>query len=135
VSERAAGARTIIDAWAQHPTLRHMNDPMFESLRRWTKGSIPTTEIPLAATIEAMDRGGVGRALLSAWLGPHRGRMDCTATGSLDVARHVRTDAEFVAGLYRPAWMTDGQWELCCSRHELKRDEARSFLDTYQIGD
>ncbi len=65
----------------------------------------------------------------------YRGRMDCTATGSLDVARHVRTDAEFVAGLYRPAWMTDGQWELCCSRHELKRDEARSFLDTYQIGD
>lgn len=70
MSESVPGARTIIDAWAQHPTLRHMNDPMFESLRRWTKGSIPTTEIPLAATLEAMDRGGVSRALLSAWLGP-----------------------------------------------------------------
>ena len=28
----------IIDAWAQHPTARHLNHPMFESLRRWTRG-------------------------------------------------------------------------------------------------
>lgn len=61
--------------------------------------------------------------------------MDCTPTGNLDVARHVRTEAEFVAGTYRPAWMTDGQWELCCSRHACKRDEAISFLGAYQIGD
>ena len=30
----------IIDAWAQHPTLRHLNHPMFESLRRWTRGEL-----------------------------------------------------------------------------------------------
>lgn len=63
-------SRTIIDAWAQHPTLRHMNDPMFESLRRWTKGAIPTTELPIAATLAAMDHAGVGVAMLSAWVGP-----------------------------------------------------------------
>ena len=32
--------RMIIDAWAQHPTLRHLNHPMFESLRRWTRGEL-----------------------------------------------------------------------------------------------
>ncbi len=65
----------------------------------------------------------------------YRGRMDCTPTGNLDVARHVRTEAEFVAGTYRPPRMTDGQWELWCSRHACKRDEAISFLGAYQIGD
>lgn len=25
----------IVDAWAQHPTLRHITDPMFASLWRW----------------------------------------------------------------------------------------------------
>ena len=33
-----AMATEIIDAWAQHPTARHLNHPMFESLRRWTQG-------------------------------------------------------------------------------------------------
>jgi hypothetical protein len=61
----------IIDAWAQHPTLRHLHDPMFEPLRRWTKGALPTTELPLAATLAAMDHAGVSRSLLSAWVGPH----------------------------------------------------------------
>lgn len=62
----------IIDAWAQHPTLRQLNDPMFESLRRWTKGGLPTTELPVAATVAAMDQAGVGQALISAWLAPRR---------------------------------------------------------------
>ena len=60
----------IIDAWAQHPTLRHTTDPMFDSLRRWGRGSIPTGEIPLAATLAAMDEAGVDRALISAWVAP-----------------------------------------------------------------
>ena len=57
----------IIDSWIQHPTLRHMQDPMFESLRRWTKGTIPDTDIPVAMTIAAMDAAGVDKALTSAW--------------------------------------------------------------------
>jgi predicted TIM-barrel fold metal-dependent hydrolase len=55
----------------QHPTLRFAQQPMFESLRRWTGDAIPKTEIPLALTIKAMDAAGVSRALLSAWHGPH----------------------------------------------------------------
>lgn len=60
----------IIDAWAQHPTLRHSQDPMFDSLRRWTNIPMPTEEPPVASTVEAMDEGGVSQALISAWVAP-----------------------------------------------------------------
>lgn len=60
----------IIDAWAQHPTLRHTNDPMFDSLRRWTKTPPLTKEVPVALTIAAMDQGHVDKTLLSAWAVP-----------------------------------------------------------------
>jgi uncharacterized protein len=60
----------IIDAWAQHPTLRHARDPMFDSLRRWTKAPVPTEELPVAATLQAMDQGGVAQSLISAWVAP-----------------------------------------------------------------
>jgi predicted TIM-barrel fold metal-dependent hydrolase len=60
----------IIDAWAQHPTLRHLQDPMFASLMRWTKAAAPTAELPVAATLAAMDAGGIARSLISAWVGP-----------------------------------------------------------------
>lgn len=62
----------IIDAWAQHPTLRHTQDPIFESLRRWTRkdGSIPEGELPVSTTIAAMDHGKVDKSLISAWVAP-----------------------------------------------------------------
>ncbi len=62
----------IIDAWAQHPTARHLSDPMFDSLRRWARGGLPAGELPVSATIAAMDQGGVDKALISAWLAPRR---------------------------------------------------------------
>lgn len=62
----------IIDAWMQHPTLRHTTDPMFDSLRRWTKAPVPTQELPVAATVAAMDRGGVDKALTCAWVAPRK---------------------------------------------------------------
>jgi predicted TIM-barrel fold metal-dependent hydrolase len=60
----------IIDAWAQHPTLRHSQDPIFDSLRRWTKAEKPTRELPLSVTIKAMDEAGVSKSLISAWVAP-----------------------------------------------------------------
>ena len=62
----------IIDAWAQHPTLRHSQSPIFDSLRRWTKTPAPTEALPLEATITAMDAGGVDVSLISAWQAPGR---------------------------------------------------------------
>ena len=38
----------IVDAWAQHPTLRHARDPIFDSLRRWNREEAPTEELPAA---------------------------------------------------------------------------------------
>jgi len=60
----------IIDAWAQHPTLRHTQDPIFDSLRRWTKAPMPTEQLPVAATLALMDQGGVAKSLISAWVAP-----------------------------------------------------------------
>lgn len=60
----------IIDAWAQHPTLRHLQDPVFESLRRWTKGAIPNEELPVSLTIQSMDAANISRSLISAWVAP-----------------------------------------------------------------
>ena len=65
----------IIDAWAQHPTLRLMQDPIFDSLRRWTKGRMPEGEVPVAATIAAMDRAGIGKSLICAWAAPRNGMI------------------------------------------------------------
>jgi predicted TIM-barrel fold metal-dependent hydrolase len=66
----------IIDAWAQHPTLRHSQDPIFDSLRRWTKTEAPTEELPVAATIAAMDAASVDRSLISAWYKPNVGMIE-----------------------------------------------------------
>ena len=60
----------IIDAWVQHTTLRHWQDPMFASLRRWTRTDAPTEEQPVSAAVAAMDRGGISRMLISAWVAP-----------------------------------------------------------------
>lgn len=60
-----------IDVWMQHPTQRFLRSDMLASLRRWTGGSIPDADIPIEATIQAMDAANVGFGLLSAWLGPH----------------------------------------------------------------
>lgn len=96
----------IVDAWAQHPTQRHLAHPMFDSLRRWTRGQAGALEAggeewPVSVTIEAMDRGGVDVSLISAWWGPHgplvsndevarfvaesRGRL--VGVGSVDISR------------------------------------------------
>ena len=47
---------------------------MFESLRRWTRGALPEGELPVSATIAAMDEAGVALSLISAWVGP-RGEL------------------------------------------------------------
>lgn len=60
----------IIDAWAQHPTLRHSQNPIFDSLRRWTKVDAPTKPLPLKITIAAMDEANVSQSLISAWVAP-----------------------------------------------------------------
>lgn len=48
----------IVDVWMQHPTRRFLEQPFFESLRRWTReDSAP--DVPLSLTIGTMDQAGV----------------------------------------------------------------------------
>jgi len=60
----------IIDAWGQHPTLRHSQDPIFASLRRWTKSDTPSEQLPVSTTVRLMDQGGIDKMLISAWSAP-----------------------------------------------------------------
>ena len=59
---------TVIDVWAQHPTRRFLAEPYFDSLRRWTDLTIQ--ELPLEATVHAMQSANVEKALICAWYGP-----------------------------------------------------------------
>jgi predicted TIM-barrel fold metal-dependent hydrolase len=59
-----------VDAWMQPPTARFLGHEMLASLRRWTGLEVPSEDPPIAATIAAMDAGGVDFGLLSAWHGP-----------------------------------------------------------------
>ena len=60
----------IIDVWAQQPTLRHAQSPLFDSLRRWTKQPVPEVAPPVAQLIASMDTAGVDLSLISAWQSP-----------------------------------------------------------------
>ena len=60
----------IVDAWLQHPTLRHTADPIFDSLRRWTRQPVPTQELAVRDSIAVMDAAGVDLVLTSAWYAP-----------------------------------------------------------------
>lgn len=98
----------IIDAWMQHPTKRHSDDPIFESLRRWTKERPPAEQLPVSATLATMDEGGVAKSLTSAWYAPHNvmisndevaefvaqsnGRL--IGVGSVDISRPMEAVAE-----------------------------------------
>ena len=64
----------IIDVWGQHPTLKHMQDPMFASLRRWNRqeGELPTQELPVSVTLAAMESANIDKMLISAWYGPDK---------------------------------------------------------------
>jgi predicted TIM-barrel fold metal-dependent hydrolase len=59
-----------IDAWIQHPTPRFLAHEMLDTLRRWTGGELPTEQLPLAVTLDALDAAGVDAALIAAWHGP-----------------------------------------------------------------
>lgn len=74
----------IIDAWGQHPTERHSHDPIFDSLRRWTRTKPPVGQRPVSDTIATMDEAGIDLMLSSAWSAPRN-----TMISNEEVARFV----------------------------------------------
>ncbi|MGI9603159.1 MAG: amidohydrolase family protein [Acidimicrobiales bacterium] len=77
----------VIDVWMQHPTLRHSQHEMFDSLRRWMGLEEPTEELPLELTIQQMDEGNVSIGLAAAWYGPAGDLINNDEVGEY-VARH-----------------------------------------------
>jgi predicted TIM-barrel fold metal-dependent hydrolase len=63
-----AAAVDVIDAWAQQPNDRFMQQPWLETLLRWTGGARQAPDIE--QTLGAMRDANVSVALLSAWCGP-----------------------------------------------------------------
>lgn len=92
---------TIIDAWMQHPTRRFLEQPMFESLRRWTRQDA-AAEIPLATTIAAMDQGEITLGLTSAWHGPQGALIDNDEVAGFVKAHPTRLRGIASVDLSRP---------------------------------
>ncbi len=98
----------IIDSWAQHPTLRHSQDPIFDSLRRWNRQEPPSEEIPLELTIRSMDEAKVEKSLISAWIAPRNEMISndevfkfvnqypdrLVGVGSVDITKPMQAVAE-----------------------------------------
>ena len=84
-----------VDVWMQHPTQRLLASDMFASLRRWVGDAMPSDEIPLDATLAAMDTAGIDVGLLSAWRGPNG--LDLISND--EVADWVRLHPNRFAGL------------------------------------
>src|SRR5438874_8397184 len=86
----------------QHPSRAFLAHPVFESLRRWSHGGLAEADVPLEATIGAMDGAGVRVGLLCAWWGPQGPLI-----GNDEVAACVRRYPDRLVGvasvdLHRP---------------------------------
>ena len=78
----------------QHPTLRHLQHEMFDSLRRWMGMEVPDEELPLELTIGVMDEGAVSIGLTAAWYGPAGDLIN-----NDEVAAYVAAQPERLRGL------------------------------------
>ena len=87
----------IVDAWIQHPTSRFLGQEMFASLRRWTGGEIPEGEIPIEATLAAMDAAGVEVGVLMAWHSPRDGALISNEEVAAWTSAHPRRFAALAA--------------------------------------
>ncbi|CAA0124518.1 Uncharacterised protein [BD1-7 clade bacterium] len=59
---------SVIDVWMQHPTERFLQQPFFDSLRRWMGNDFTT--IPLEFTLQSLADADIEKALICAWYGP-----------------------------------------------------------------
>jgi uncharacterized protein len=78
----------------QHPSRELLRSPAFDSLRRWSHGGLEASDVPLEATIRAMDDADVGVGLLAAWWGPQGPLIS-----NDEVAEHVRRHPDRLIGI------------------------------------
>lgn len=77
-------AGLIVEAGMQHASQAMLADPMFDSLRAWSRESLLEVDLPIEWTLTAMHEAGVELGLLCAWVGTgwtdnrqRRGSRDC----------------------------------------------------------
>lgn len=92
----------IIDAWMQHPTPRHIADPMFASLLRWTAKTPRPEVITPEMTVAAMDQGNVAVGLAAAWCGPQGWMIANDEVAAVAAAHPGRIVGVASADLARP---------------------------------
>ncbi|HEX3791958.1 MAG TPA: amidohydrolase family protein [Pseudonocardiaceae bacterium] len=92
----------IVDAWLQHPTRRHVEHDMFDSLRRWIGADTLAGTTSLDNTIAAMDEGGVTLGLTAAWYGPQGELISNTEVAGFVAAHPDRLRAVAGVDLTRP---------------------------------
>lgn len=120
---------THIDVWAQITTERMANAPWLETLLRWTDQKDTPLLPTVNSTLEAMDAGGIGIALLSAWYGPQgalitnqevadsidqaperfRGLASADLTRPMEAVRELRdvVDGQRFVGVRMVPWLWD----------------------------
>ncbi len=86
----------------QHPTLRHLQHDMFDSLRRWMGLQVPEEELPLDLTIGVMDEGDVSLGLTAAWYGPSGDLINNDEVAAFVAAQPDRLRGLAGADLRRP---------------------------------
>jgi predicted TIM-barrel fold metal-dependent hydrolase len=94
--------KEVIDVWMQHPNLKFINHPMFDSLRRWTGAEGLKKELPVEFTTAAMDEAGVRLGLLCAWWGPQGELITNDEVAAIVKKYPQRFVGIASANLYRP---------------------------------
>jgi predicted TIM-barrel fold metal-dependent hydrolase len=84
----------VVDVWMQHPTPRFLAHEMLAPLRRWAT-DLPEGALDIELTVAAMDAGGVGFGLLSAWSAPRQPPL----ISNDEVAEWVAAHPDRFAGL------------------------------------
>jgi uncharacterized protein len=92
----------IIDAWMQHPTQRWLDMPFLDSLRTWSKGTIPDKEPPVSWTLDRMDAAGVKLGFISAWHAPSGPLISNDEVGAIAATHPERFKMVASADLRRP---------------------------------
>ena len=82
-----------IDAWIQDLAARHLAEPIFDSLRRWTKSDKAATP-SVADTVAVLDEAGVSQALTSAWYAPRNAMIS-----NDEVAAFVEESDDLLVGV------------------------------------
>jgi predicted TIM-barrel fold metal-dependent hydrolase len=92
----------VIDAWAQRPTNRFLEEPWLATLNRWTRKDSNRTEVSVDTMLAQFDEASVTRALMCAWCGPKGWLISNAEVAHLVGSQPDRFVGVASANLYEP---------------------------------